>query len=93
MISESEGITLILAVAGAAIVLSAFKPRPAGRLWLFYLGFFSLCAAYAFTVLEGYIFPGLLNLLEHLAHAVAACLFVLGCLRLRRGAGVSPGAS
>jgi hypothetical protein len=91
LISESEGIALILAAAGASIVLSAFGPRRAGRLWLFYLGFFAMCGAYAFTVLEGYIFPDLFNFLEHLAHAAAACLFVWGCMRLGRGASSSSG--
>jgi hypothetical protein len=83
----SEIATLILFLAFGPVIIVALRrtlhPVPSSC----YIALGAMFGAYVFTVAEGFIFPELLNLLEHACYAVAGVTFALMLLEFRR---VSP---
>jgi len=49
------------------------------------LGFMVLVAAWAASVLEGFLFSPIFNTLEHILYALAAFIWMRGLVRLSRG--------
>jgi hypothetical protein len=88
MLQDNELIQLLLGI-GALIFLLANRSR-LGRVThftLFFAAFCSVLAGWVLTVLEGFFWPVLLNMLEHVAYFVAALLLLLWCLRITRREG------
>jgi len=80
---QDEFVTLVLGMG----VLASFtvgqmkvKILPDGKVFL--LSFSLLTAGWMFTVLEGFFWPDLFNLLEHLCYAVSTVLLALWCWRV-----------
>lgn len=87
MVQENEAITLIL---GVGVLLSfvigraRIRKLPAWRTFL--IGFVVLTAGWAFTVLEGFLWPEALNLVEHACYALSSILLCVWCWRVRASA-------
>jgi hypothetical protein len=87
MFQESEIITLVVALVGAFLLIFVFTRRKVPELGFFYSGFFFIVATSLFTVVEGVVWNGFFNLLEHLCYVFSAASFILGCLFLDRRPG------
>ena len=88
MVQQNEVIVLVVAT-GVLLVLwvnrEGMRRIPAARLLTgAYVMFFF---AWGLTVLEGFFWPELLNLLEHIAIAAGAVLFACWCGRLVQSEG------
>lgn len=78
MFQESEIVDLLMAVFLTPIMYVAFaKVHLSGKRW-FLLGYLAMMTAYVFTVVEGYVAPDLINLLEHASYAIAGLGFAGG---------------
>jgi hypothetical protein len=86
MILENEVIQLIIGLGGLVFILINRQRLKRPRVMaLLVAGFNFLLAAWVFTVLEGFIWPRLLNLLEHLSYFASSVLVLLWCIGLVRG--------
>ena len=84
MFQESEVFNLLLGVVTLAIVFYEAGRRqiPGSRMFLW--AFVFICAARFFTVVEGFGFGDLLNILEHISYAFAGIAFAVGTISLTR---------
>ena len=88
MIQENEAIQLLLGIGALIFILvnrRRLRGRPGSRAlqWAVVL----MVAGWACTVLEGYVWPGALNLVEHACYLAASALVLLWILASRRRAG------
>ncbi|RYD84307.1 MAG: hypothetical protein EOP84_05860 [Verrucomicrobiaceae bacterium] len=85
MIEDNEVIVLVVAT-GVLLVLwvnrESMRRIPAARLLYWAFGMFF--AAWCLTVLEGFFWPEIVNLLEHMATTGGAVLFACWCTRFAR---------
>lgn len=50
------------------------------RSWnILFISYLALLTGWSFTVFEGFFLERYLNLLEHLAYAISACMFAVWC--------------
>ena len=88
MVENNEVIVLVVAT-GVLLLLwvnrEGMRRIPAARLLVTAYGV--IYFAWCLTVLEGFFWPDLLNLLEHTATGAAAVLFAWWCSRLVRSEG------
>ena len=83
MIQQNELVTLILGMGAMGFfVLGRVRIRELPSWRLFLLSFTALCAGWVLTVLEGFLWPVALNLVEHTCYAVSSILFALWCWRI-----------
>ena len=90
MIQANELILLVFGMGGLIfILLSNVRLKKLPEIAFLLYGFYSLLAAWVFTVAEGFIWPRTLNVLEHLAYLASALFVLIWCLRLtyKRGKG------
>ncbi|MBW2365308.1 MAG: hypothetical protein JRF25_09650 [Deltaproteobacteria bacterium] len=83
MIQENELILLILGMGVFAFFVLGrvrIKELPGWRTFL--LAFAVLMVGWVFTVLEGFFWPEVLNLLEHICYAVNSILLAVWCWRV-----------
>ncbi len=82
MFQQNEVITLLLGL-GASVFLAAYWRRLEGfpERGLFVGSYGVLLAGWVFTVAEGFVFPRLLNVLEHLCYALSSGLLALWAWR------------
>lgn len=85
LLPESEIITLILGLAGLAVMIGLMRGREMAGLRLFAAGYAALLASYIFTVLESFFLHDLFNLLEHISYALSGWLLALACWRFSKG--------
>ncbi len=76
MFQESEVVNLLVGLGSAVVVALLARRIPMPRGGLLYGGFAFLLLGYAFTVLEGFVWPEALNLAEHLCYAASGVLFL-----------------
>lgn len=83
---ESEILVLIVAAFSVPMAMSIFRhptrPMLPGAM---FLGYACLIAAHFFTVVEGVVFHGLFNALEHVSYLLGGFFFATGCHSLARG--------
>ena len=84
MIQENEVVNLILGIAGVAILVFLARKVEQKSIKFFYVAFFAMLFAYITTVLEGFFWGEIFNLIEHLSLAIAGALFATGCWFLRK---------
>jgi hypothetical protein len=81
--------TLILGLGVLGFfIVGRVRIRELPRWRLFLLAFTALCVGWMFTVIEGFFWPVVLNLVEHICYAVSSIIFALWCWRIfssRRG--------
>ena len=84
MLKEPEVLNLILGLLTALILLATLG-MPAQRFQRpFFWALAALVASYLCTNLEVWLWPQLMNGLEHLFFALAGVLFLVGAIYLRR---------
>ncbi|MDF1536807.1 MAG: hypothetical protein P1S46_09985 [bacterium] len=80
MIQQNELVTFLVGFGVALYVLAnsrRFRSIPNFRLLLAaYMGLFS---GWALTILEGFAFPSLFNILEHLSYALCSIMIAAWC--------------
>jgi len=91
MMQSNELVTLILGLGALGLMLarrSGLRELPSSRLLVhaFYLN----VTTWAFTVLEGFVWGDLFNLLEHGASTLSAALLAVWCFRIPGGPGRPP---
>jgi len=79
MIQENEMVNLFISIAAIVILFFMAKKLERGNLHYFYAGFAAMSCAYTTTILEGYFWHDIFNLIEHISLAVAGILFAVGC--------------
>ncbi|MBN1933283.1 MAG: hypothetical protein JW934_01390 [Anaerolineae bacterium] len=83
MVQESEILTLLLSIGVWAFIHTnrrALHALPLFRLLM--LAYSAFFFAWVLTVLEGFLWPGLLNALEHIGYATGSMLVALWCWRV-----------
>lgn len=75
MIQGTEFVTLLLGAMGLAIIVTLLRPAVTGRYGRFFWGLFAYLAGFVFTVVEGFAYGDVLNLLEHVCYAASGLLF------------------
>lgn len=76
MFQESELTNLVVGLGSAAVVAVLARGIRIPKAGLLYGGFALLLLGYAFTVLEGFVWPDALNFAEHLCYAASGLLFL-----------------
>lgn len=79
MIQDNELVNLLSGLAAVLVLIFIARKVERGRLYFFYAAFGAMLCAYTTTILEGYFWQDIFNLVEHLSLAVAGILFALGC--------------
>ena len=82
MFQEGEIFNLMLGVVTLVIVLYETRKREIPGFRMFFLGFFFVCSARFFTVVEGLFWGDVFNILEHFSYAFAGFAFAAGCMVL-----------
>jgi hypothetical protein len=80
MIEENEVVMLLIGVGVLFLILGnrfSLKRLPASK--ILFAGFYVLLAGWVLTVLEGFLWKGLLNYLEHLCYAGSSLLMAVWC--------------
>ena len=82
MFQQNEVITLLLGL-GASVFLAAYWRRLEGfpAKGLFAGSYAALLMGWVFTVAEGFVFPRLLNVLEHVCYALSSGLLAVWAWR------------
>ena len=80
MFQESEIFNLLLGIVSLIIVLYETRKREIPGFRMFFLGFFLVCLARFFTVVEGLFWGDVFNILEHFSYAFAGFAFAAGCI-------------
>ena len=78
VVQENEFITFLIGFGGLIFILgnlNALKKVPSWRLLLG--GYVASLSAWILTILEGFKWPNLLNLLEHLSYTTGSLLLAL----------------
>ncbi|MHB1342113.1 MAG: hypothetical protein ACYC77_03740 [Coriobacteriia bacterium] len=84
MIEASEVIDLVMALVLTPIIVTSLRTMPSARRRYATAGFVAIVVGYVFTILEEFVLPEALNVIEHSAYAVAGVLAVLALLQSRR---------
>lgn len=81
MVQPSEAVTLLVTLMALPIVVSALRRigMSTGRR-LFVAAFCCVIAGQIFTILEGFAYPDLFNLLEHYSYSAAGIVFATSVL-------------
>lgn len=79
---ESEVVCLVLALVFAVAIVVLRRAERLPDLPLIYGAAGFMIAATGFTVLEGVLWYGFFNLLEHVCYALAGVFLALGCWQL-----------
>ncbi len=83
MIQENEILTLILGLGVwlfIAVDRVSLKGLPSRK--MFISAFAAWTVGWVLTLLEGFIWPNALNLLEHICYAISSILFAVWCWRV-----------
>jgi len=89
MVQESEIVTLLLGVASISIFFLLFRGTWLPQRRFIRAGFACILSAYVCTVIEGFLWHGFFNTMEHLSYALAGFFFASGArsiLRMQRRA-------
>jgi hypothetical protein len=81
---ENEIINLISGLVSLLLIFSISRTKGLPRFRFFYAGFFTILLAYALTIIEGFAFHDLFDLLEHVSYALSGVLFAAGCWSISR---------
>lgn len=82
MFQEGEIFNLLLVLVSLVIVLYEVRRRRIPGFLMFLWGFFFVCSARIFTVVEGLFWGEIFNILEHFSYVFAGIAFVSGCIAL-----------
>ena len=80
MVQENEIVMLLLGLGVLIFMLGnrqRIKSIPASNILM--ACFYTLVTGWVFTVVEGFIWPGFFNLLEHLCYAGSSVLMAVWC--------------
>ena len=84
VIQTSELINLIGDLVSLPILIIVLRNRNLPRYRLFLAALGTIILSHIFTIVEGFIWPVLLNAAEHLSLLAASVLFLVGALRYFR---------
>jgi len=79
MIQDNELVNLFSGLAAILVLVFIAKKVEPGKLYFFFAAFSAMLCAYITTILEGFFWPDIFNLIEHASLAAAGILFALGC--------------
>jgi len=82
MFQEGEIFNLLLVVVSLVIVLYESNRKQIPGFKMFLWGFFFVCSARIFTVVEGIFWGEMFNILEHFSYAFAGFAFAAGCIAM-----------
>ncbi|MBN2247657.1 MAG: hypothetical protein JW733_03070 [Coriobacteriia bacterium] len=84
MYQESEIVDLLMVIFLTPIMVATYRViKVKGKEW-FAASYVMIAFGFVMTVVEGYIAPDLLNLIEHVTHAFAGGFCLLGTMALFR---------
>lgn len=80
MLREDEVVMLIMGIIVLLFILLNRNYLKKIQSWnILFISYLALLTGWIFTVFEGLFLEKYLNLLEHLAYAVSACMFAVWC--------------
>ena len=79
MIQDNELVNLLSGIAAILVLIFIARRVEGKRLYFFYAAFFAMLCAYITTILEGFFWHNIFNLIEHISLAIAGILFAIGC--------------
>lgn len=82
MFQESEIVTLVLALIACWIVSQHLLHQAQPGRTVMYLGFCLMVASHIFTVVEGVVWGGFCNFMEHATMAASGAAFALACFQM-----------
>ena len=82
MIQDNELVNLLSSIAAILVLVFIARKVEREKLHYFYTAFAAMVCAYTTTILEGFFWHNILNLIEHISLAAAGTLFALGCWQL-----------
>lgn len=77
MIQPEELINFLLSLAFITYLLYLIRARSRSLKSFWFMGIVMIFVSQIFTLLEGYFFPNLFNLIEHSATTLASILFLI----------------
>ena len=83
MIQQNEMVTLLLGIGCMFFILinkQKVKSIPVEKILI--AGFYVLLAGYVLTVLEGFFWKDLLNVLEHICYTTSSLLMAVWCWKI-----------
>ena len=83
MIQQNEIIMLLLSIGALVfIVLNNKKVKEIPGANMLLTGFYLLLGGYVLTILEGFFWKDLLNILEHICYAASSVLIAIWCWKV-----------
>ncbi len=82
LINPNEVVDLVIAVLAIPILLRVVRLRPHREAPFFSLGYGFMLCALVVTILEGLIWPDLLNDAEHAFYAASGVAFLVAVIRM-----------
>jgi hypothetical protein len=79
MIQDNELVNLLSGIAAVLVLIFIARKVERGKLYFFYVAFGAMLCAYTTTVLEGFFWQNVFNLIEHFSLAAAGIFFAIGC--------------
>lgn len=81
MIEPEELINFILSVIFIAYLLYLFRSKWEALRSFWFLGICIIICSQVFTILEGYFYPELFNLIEHISTCLASIAFLVSFIK------------
>ena len=79
MIQDNELVNLLSGIAAVLVLIFIAGRVERNRIFFFYAAFSAMLCAYITTILEGFFWHDIFNLIEHISLAIAGILFAIGC--------------
>lgn len=89
MIQQNEVVTLIITISvWIFIFITRKKLKTFPSLKLLLTSFFILSLGWSLTILEGFFWKELLNLIEHICYTISALIITFWCWKISKRKGV-----
>lgn len=89
MIQTSEVLNLVFDTIGIVLVFSLYRIGVIHRYTYIFTGFLCVWLSNIFTVMEGFVFPEALNILEHVSYFASGIFFLVGIVDYLKNTGDS----
>ena len=84
MIQASEVLSLAFDIIVVFFIIVLYRTGAIPRYIYFFIGYGCVLLSNVFTVAEGFVFPDVLNMLEHLSYFASGVFFFLGFVQYFR---------
>jgi len=79
VVQDNELVNSLSGISAIIVLFFIARRVERNRLYFFYAAFFAMLFAYITTILEGFFWHDIFNMIEHISLAIAGILFAIGC--------------